>query len=87
MCAHNFCIIIIWRVISVKIRTLIQNFDEVGHLLYEVGQLLYEVGHSLYEVGQLLYEVGHSLYEVGQLLYEVGQLVNEVDHTSLNKLR
>ena len=41
----------LWRVISVKIETLIQNFDEVGHLLYEVAHLMYEVGHLTYEVG------------------------------------
>ena len=68
----------LWRVISVKIRTLIQNFDEVGQLLHEVGHLLHEVGHLVYEVG-LLYEVGHLLYEVGHLVYEVG-LLYEVGH-------
>jgi len=45
---------IIWRVFSVKIGTLIHNFDEVGQKLYEVGQLVYEVGQSLDGVGQLL---------------------------------
>ena len=45
---------ILWRVFSVKIRTLIHNFDEVGQKLYEVGQLVYEVGQLLDGVGQLL---------------------------------
>ena len=39
---------VLWRVISVKIGMPIQNFDEVGHLLYEVGHSLCEVGHLLY---------------------------------------
>jgi len=47
----------LWRVFSVKIGTLIHNFDEVGQKLYEVGQLIYEVGQLLDEVGQLLDEV------------------------------
>ena len=32
--------VVIWRVFSVKIRTFIHNFDEVGQKLYEVGQLV-----------------------------------------------
>ena len=62
---------ILWRVISVKIRTLIQNFGEVGQLLHEVGHLLDEVGQLPHEVGHLVYEAGHLLDDVG-LLYEVG---------------
>ena len=68
----------VWRVFSVKIRTLIHNFDEVGQKLYEVGQLDYEVGQLLDEVVLLLFEVGQLVYEVGQLVYEVGQLLDEV---------
>ena len=56
---------ILWRVFSVKIRTLIHNFDEVGQKLYEVGQLLDEVVPLLYEVGQLLDEVSPLTYELG----------------------
>jgi len=48
---------LLWRVFSVKIRTLIHNFDEVGQKLYEVSQLVYEVGQLLDEVVPLLYEV------------------------------
>ena len=59
----------LWRVFSVKIRTLIHNFDEVGQKLYEVGQLRYEVGQLLDEVDPLFYEVGQLLDGVGQLLY------------------
>ena len=55
----------IWRVFSVKIRTLIHNFVEVGQTLYEVGQLLDEVGQLVYEVGQLLDEVSPLTYELG----------------------
>ena len=51
----------VWRVFSVKIRTLIHNFDEVGQKLYEVGQLVYEVGQLVYEVGQLLDGVSQLL--------------------------
>ena len=47
----------LWRVFSVKIRTLIHNFDEVGQKLYKVGQLLDGVGQLLDEVVPLLYEV------------------------------
>jgi len=46
---------LLWRILSVKIRTLIHNFDEVGQKLNEVGQLVYEVGQLLDGVGQLLY--------------------------------
>ena len=67
-----------WRVFSVKIRTLIHNFDEVGQKLYEVGQLLGEVDSLFYEVGQLLDEVVPLFYEVGQLLDEVSPLTYEV---------
>ena len=52
----------LWRVFSVKIRTLIHNFDEVGQKLYEVGQLLDEVVPLFYEVGQLLDGIGQLLY-------------------------
>ena len=51
---HTFCVPYLWRVFSVKIRTLIHNFDEVGQKLYEVGQLVYEVGQLLDGIGQLL---------------------------------
>jgi len=51
----------VWRVFSVKIRTFIHNFDEVGQKLYEVGQLVYEVGQLLDGVSQLLDEVGSYL--------------------------
>jgi len=50
----------VWRVFSVKIRTLIHNFDEVGQKLYEVGQLVYEVGQLLDEVSPLTYELGYG---------------------------
>ena len=63
---------ILWRVFSVKIRTLIHNFDEVGKKLHEVGQLVYEVGQLLDEVVPLLYEVGQLLDEVSPLTYELG---------------
>jgi len=69
---------VLWRVFSVKIRTLIHNFHEVGQKLYEVGQLVYEVGQLLDGVGQLVYEVGQLLDGVGQLVYEVGQLLDGV---------
>ena len=72
-----------WRVFSVKIRTLIHNFDEVGQKLHEVGQLLYEVGQLLDEVDPLFYEVGQLLDEVVPLFYEVGQLLDEVSPLTL----
>jgi len=62
---------IIWCVFSVKIRTFIHNFDEVGQKLYEFGQLVCEVGQLVYEVGQLLDGVSPLLDEVVPLLYEV----------------
>jgi len=61
----------IWRVFSVKIRTLSHNFDEVGQKLYEVSQLLYEVGQLLDEVDPLFYEVGQLLDEVVPLFYDL----------------
>ena len=61
---------ILWRVFSVKIRTLIHNFDEVGQKLYEVGQLLYEVGQLLDEVSPLTYEVGQLGYGRLAHIYE-----------------
>ena len=57
---HTFCVPYLWRVFSVKIRTLIHNFDEVGQKLYEVGQLVYEVGQLLDEVSPLTYELGYG---------------------------
>ena len=77
LCQH------LWRVFSVKIRTLIHNFDEVGQKLYEVGQLVYEVGQLLDEVVPLLYEVGQLVYEVGQLLDEVSPLTYELGYGCL----
>ena len=59
--------LLVWRVFSVKIRTLVHNSDEVGQKLYEVGQLVYEVGQLLDEVDPLFYEVGQLLDEVAHV--------------------
>ena len=50
-CICNYTwVFFLWRVFSVKIRTLIHNFDEVGQKLNEVSQLFDEVVYIIYSI-------------------------------------